>query len=372
MKRMEAGKREKANGKAQHLGMAGLAFVLLCALLAPGLLFAQSGRGQLPETKRPQKPERPRLPDQLPKIRLPETFPQKPGDKEADDVIRINSDLVNVVVSLGKKPMGGSDLKQEDFEITEDGVPQEVANFARDADQPLNLVVLFDTSLSVTKRLEFERRATARFFERVLRPTDRAALFAVATDVTVVQEFTNKPGLLTQATKQLKAEGATSLYDAIYLASEYLDKDKRAVPGRHVIVIVSDGGDTISHRGLLDALNAAQQADAVIFGVYTAERTTSQNLRDLAAERALETLTSETGGEVFRPRTFHFEEDDDQALKDLDQAFANLADRLRTQYVLGFFSTNEKRDGSFRRLQIKIKQPGYTAKARSGYYAPKS
>ena len=92
----------------------------------------------------------------------------------------------------GKPPNASLDLKQEDFEILEDGVPQEIANFSRNADQPLKMVMLFDTSLSVTHVLDFERRAAARFFERVIRPQDRAAVFSVSTDVVVLQEFTNK------------------------------------------------------------------------------------------------------------------------------------------------------------------------------------
>ena len=157
------------------------------------------------------------IPGPPPKIRLPENLPQQKGKggKESEDTIRINSDLVNVVVTIAGRPSNASlDLKPEDFEILEDGAPQEIANFSRDADQPLKLVMLFDTSLSVAQVLNFERRAAARFFERVIRPQDRAAVFSVSTDVVVLQEFTNKVPLLVDATRQLRAQGATSLYDA--------------------------------------------------------------------------------------------------------------------------------------------------------------
>ena len=129
---------------------------------------------------------------------------------------------------------------------------------------------------------------------------------------------------------------------------------------------------------LLDALGQAQKSDALIFAVFTGNPWHSQNLRDLAAERALETLTGETGGEVLKPRlaprknrSRYDDETDDLSLKELDQTFDNLAEQLRTQYVLGFYSTNEKRDGSFRKLSVRIKKPGYQARARTGYYAPK-
>lgn len=332
--------------------------------------FSQSGRDPQPESKK-QKTDKPKYPDPPPKIRLPENVPQQKG-KDGEGIIRINSDLVNVVVTIGERPSNASlDLKPEDFEIFEDGASQEIANFSRTADQPLKMVMLFDTSYSVAQRLNFERRAAARFFERVIRPQDRAAVFSVSTSVVVLQEFTNKIPLLVDATRQLKAEGATSLYDAIYLASDYL----KPVEGRRVIVIVSDGGDTTSNKGLLEALAQAQKSDSVIFAIFTGNPWPSENLRDLAAERALESLTKETGGELFKSRLLdgrrRGEETDEMSLKELDRTFADLAERLRTQYVLGFFSTNENRDGSFRKLDVRIKRPDYLARARTGYYAPK-
>ncbi len=360
-------KRQKAKGKRQKI--AAIILLSACAALLMVLpsVLSQSGRpGQ--EQKKP-KVVPPNTPQ--PKIRVPENLPQNPPKKDEEDTIRINSDLVTVVATISKKsPTSPLDLQQEDFEILEDGVLQEIANFARDAEQPLNLVMLFDTSLSVTQKLAFEKRAASKFFERVIRPQDRAAIFSVSTDVSVVQDFTNKVPLLIQATKQMKAQGATSLYDGIYLASDYLN----AAQGRRIIVIVSDGGDTTSDKGLLDALKNAQQSDAVVYSVYTGNFGFSQNLRDLAGERALETLASETGGDVFRPRATpgtQGEEIDQQSLKELDQAFASLAEQLRTQFILGFLSTNENRDGSYRKLAVRVKKAGYTARARAGYYAPK-
>ncbi|HMV47013.1 MAG TPA: hypothetical protein PKD31_04610, partial [Blastocatellia bacterium] len=101
----------------------------------------------------------------------------------------------------------------------------------------------------------------------------------------------------------------------------------------------------------------------------------SQNLRDLAGERAMETLANETGAEVFRPKATpgtQGDSTDEQSLKELDLVFADLAEQLRTQFILGFFSTNEARDGGYRKLTIKVKKVGFTARARAGYYAPKS
>jgi Ca-activated chloride channel homolog len=350
--------------------------VATMVLAPPRTVFSQSGRGQQTESKK-QAPDKSKPPRPTPRIREPENLPRQKqkGGKESEETIRINSDLVNVVVTVAGRPSSASlELKQEDFEILEDGVPQEIANFSREADQPLKMVMLFDTSLSIEHVLDFERRAAARFFERVIRPQDRAAVFSVSTDVVVLQEFTNKVPLLIDATRRLQALGATSLYDSIYLAADYL----KAARGRRVIVIVSDGGDTTSNQSLLEALAQAQKSDALIFAVFTGNPWPSQNLRDLAAERALETLTGETGGEVLKPKltpfkngSRHGEESDEISLKDLEVAFDSLAEQLRTQYVLGFYSTNEKRDGSFRKLSVRIKKSGYHARARTGYYAPK-
>jgi Ca-activated chloride channel family protein len=337
--------------------------------------LSQSGR-QAPD---PKKSKPVKLPER-PRIRLPEQTPPK-----NDETIRITSDLVTVVTTIStdardnpsadqkgaKEAKATVELQREDFEILEDGVPQEIANFARDADLPLRLVMLFDASLSVSQKIEFERRAAAKFFERIIRPQDRAALFGFSTDIICLQDFTNKVPLLVSALMLLKPQGATSLYDGIFLASDYL----KPARGRRIIVIVSDGGDTTSGKPLLEALANAQRADAVIFAIFTGNRYYySQNLRDLAGERALDTLCSETGGYIYKPRATPGalgEEVDQESLKELDQTFADLAQQLRTQYTLGFYSTNEKRDGSFRKLSVRIKKPGYAARARAGYYAPK-
>src|SRR5215475_2979837 len=356
--------------------LALLLAVVILVFMQLRTVFSQSGRVQLPESKK-QTPDKPRPPGAPPKIRLPENDSRQNGksEKESENTIRINSDLVNVVVTVaGRPPDAPIDLKREDFEILEDSVPQEISNFSRDADQPLKMVMLFDTSSSVVHALNFERRAAARFFERVIRPQDRAALFSVSIDVVVLQGFTNNVTLLVDATRQLRAQGATSLYDGIYLAADYL----RFAKGRRVIVIVSDGGDTISNKSLLEAMAQAQKSDAIVFAVFTGNPWPSSNLRDLAAERALEALTRETGGDVLKPKLTLVrnggqsgEESNEMSLRELDQAFTSLAEQLRTQYILGFFSTNEKRDGSFRKLSVRIKKPGYIPRARTGYYAPK-
>ncbi len=350
-------------------------WLLLFAALLTVVAAAQSGRVQTPPKPKPVKPPPPplRLPAPSPVSSAPGAEPKTVNpDGEGGDTIRIASDLVTVVATIPtNSAIELPRLEQGDFEIYEDGVKQEIANFLRDSDQPINLVMLMDTSLSVAQKLDFEKKAMLRFLERILRPQDRAALFSVSTDVVVLQDFTSQISLLSQAAKQMHPSGATSLYDAIFLAADHL----RPLNGRRVIVIVSDGSDTTSQKGLLAALDQAQQADAMIYALYTGNFGISQNLRDLAGERALETLTAETGGELLRPQATPGSQSaavDDLSLNQLDRSFAGLAQQLRTQYILGFFSSNEKRDGSFRKLTVKSNHQGITPRTRRGYYAPRN
>ena len=340
----------------------------LISLLAAGVsVSGQSGRN----TQSDKTEKRPARVKPVPPPPLQGGHPDGPQKRDADETVRINSDLVTVLATV-TPPAGlkAGMLTRDDFEILEDGVKQEVSDFVRDSDAELRMVMIFDTSLSVAPRIKFEQRAAARFFERVMRQQDQAALFSVDTEVAVVQDFTSRVSQLTRATKLLRAKGATSLYDAIYLAAEYLKPTK----GRHIIVLITDGGDTTSAKDLKAALAATHDADAVIYAVFTGNLSASLNVQDLAAERALATLTTETGGEVYRPRISPEATDDqidDQSIKELDGVFERLAEQMRTQYLLGFYSTNETRDGKYRKLTVKVKKTGFAVRARTGYYAPK-
>jgi VWFA-related protein len=281
-----------------------------------------------------------------------------PRSANQNDVVELRSDLVTVTATI-VMPNGTlvTDLHQEDFELLEDGVAQRIVTFSSQAKLPLALVMIFDVSESVRHRLQFEKDAASRFFRSIMRPVDRASIVAVSTDVTIQQKFTSDAGQLASAIGRMQAEGTTALYDAIVEAAELL----RYEDGRRVIVVLSDGKDIISRASLLEALRRAQEADAVIYAVNTSGRPVSANDRDLAGERALETMANRTGGEVFFPNR----------LEELDPVFARLAEQLRTQYVIGYSSSNTARDGSYRRIALRVKREGAYARARQGYYAPK-
>jgi methylenetetrahydrofolate--tRNA-(uracil-5-)-methyltransferase len=281
--------------------------------------------------------------------------PEQRGDSPQAIVLR--SDLVLVTTTvIGPGGEFVKDLTRDDFEIFEDDVPQTILLFAGESSIPLRLVVVFDTSLSVKSRFEFEKQALRRFFSSVVRRGDQAALVSVSTDVTVEHGLTSNVDMLVTMVERLRSEGATALYDALVTAAGLL----RDVPGRRAILILSDGRDTLSRTTLAQALRGIQDVGAVIYAINTATADASANLRELIGERALEILARETGGEVYSPHR----------LDELDPILARLTEQLRHQYVLGFSSSNEARDGSFRRLSVRVKRDGMIARARSGYYAP--
>lgn len=271
----------------------------------------------------------------------------------SSEVISLRSDLVLVTVTV----MGAQgELGPEDFEVLEDGVPQRIVFFSGEAALPLRLVVLFDTSLSVKDRLEFQKQAVARFFRLVMRPRDQAALISVSTEAVLRQEFTEDVSRLIGAIRGLRAEGATALYDALVMGAEYVG----TVQGRRILVVLSDGRDTISRVPLVQAVRRLQEVGATVYAI-TLRESSSASAWEVIGETTLQTLAQHTGGEVFSP----------VRLEELDPVFARVAEQLRMQYVLGFYSTNEARDGTFRRLTVRVKRAGVIARAREGYYAPK-
>lgn len=290
--------------------------------------------------------------------RVPRQEKPAASTSSEQEIVELRADLVTVTVTV-VSPGGRlvTEMTAQDFEILEDGAPQSIMTFSRHSQMPLSLVMLIDGSLSIKNRLGFQKEALARFLRAMVRPVDSVAIVSVSTDVIWQQPFTADLSRLLSAIERLDAEGATALYDAVELAASALNRTS----GRRVIVILSDGRDTISRATLSSALKRAQEADAVVYAINTSGRPASANVRELAGERALERLCNQTGGEVFFP----------DKIEELDPVFTRLTDQLRTQYVLGFSSTNEARDGSYRRLTVRVKHPNMFARAREGYYALK-
>jgi Ca-activated chloride channel homolog len=279
-----------------------------------------------------------------------------------DTVIRVNVNLVHVIATVRNQSgdLVGA-LQKSDFEILDNGVRQDIAVFARQADQPLSVALLIDTSGSTAKDLKFETESAARFLHVLLtegRPEDSVALYSFNYDITEQQPFThNHQALETRLKsllKNLKGEAGTSLYDAIFYAARSLERRE----GRKIIVVITDGGETTSSRNLQQALEAAQMADAVIYPLVVIPITNDAG-RNIGGEHALTIMAERTGGRTFLPA----------GSEQLDSAFIDLLNELRTQYVLGFYPhgvplTKDR----FHTLQVRVKPAELRVSARNGYY----
>lgn len=290
---------------------------------------------------------------------------ERPTEPQEDKPIRLSADLVTVLVSV-TDPAGNlvSDLNREDFEIYEDNAQQEIAGLYREEQKSLRLVFLFDTSGSIRSRFDFEKRAAALFFKQVLRSGDEAAMMSVATDPKLEIGFTPDADKLVSTLDQLKPGGATALYDAVIQAGKLL----RPAPGRHVIVVLSDGTDTTSSATLARALTEVQKSDAVIYSVHSMGVAPSPNVQDLAGEFVMKAMSEDTGGRAFFPPIMT---DPKKEARDLDEIYKRLATEIRAQYVLTYYSKTGARDGRFRAIRVDVKRPGLQVRARRGYYAEK-
>jgi Ca-activated chloride channel family protein len=330
-----------------------------------GSLSAQSGRMKPSETPSPSPI--PKKPVYIPTIiPIGTPFPKKTDD----EVFKVDSVLVPLPVSV--VDAGGraiTNLKLNDFELRVDGKPAEIGDLAR-SESPIRLAMLFDNSSSVRVAREFEKDAAVRFFRQVVRPEkDLAALFSVSTTTTMQQPLTRDVSSLVGAIQLFPPpEGATALLDGIAEAATYLAEAQ----GRRVIVIVSDGDDTVSDYTLEQTLKAVQIANCQIYVVKTTDfenykrtgiRGGNANIRQLAAERRMMELTKQTGGAVYSP----IDEDE------LDRAFSQISAELSQQYILSYYPEvdNEKR-GEFREISLAVKsKPNTTVRTRKGYYVPK-
>jgi Ca-activated chloride channel family protein len=251
-----------------------------------------------------------------------------------------------------------TDLKLVDFELRVDGQPKPISDLGY-SDTPVRLALLFDNSSSLTAARDFEKQAAVKFFKSVMRPIDRAAVYSVATYPVLEQPLTGDVKWLTRTIENFgKPEGATALFDAIAQAIIYL----KPFEGRKVIVLVSDGADTLSELSFEATMQRALSSDIQIFAVQTGQ-IENANLRDLVAERRLQELTAQTGGAVYVPK----------GTSDLDAAFAQISADLAQQYVLSYYPNDDRRDGRFRIINLRVAtRPNLRVRARRGYYTPKS
>ena len=270
--------------------------------------------------------------------------------------LRMDVKLVNVFVNvIDQNGAIVSGLTREDFALAEDGRPQQIAVFERQSDLPLNLTLAIDTSGSVHKDMAEEADAARRFAHALLRPQDQMSLMQFATEVLELTPFTNKVAQIDHGLGQLRGDWATSLYDAICLASGRLGgKD-----GRKVLVLVSDGDDTAGNATYGKAVEQALRNEVIIYSIIDVPIEASAG-RDLGGEHALITLAEQTGG-----KSFYVSDGG------LDKAFARISDDLRTQYLLGYYPKNQEPGRPFHRIQVTIPRAAagaFSIRHRTGYY----
>lgn len=275
-----------------------------------------------------------------------------------DRVFRVDVKLVRVLATVKNQqgqPVGN--LRKEDFSVTDNGVPQEIAVFERHTAQPLSIGVMVDTSGSTAKELKYETDSVSRFARALFRegnPQDRLALYTFNWEVRRHVPYTRKVAQIDKAMKRFKAEAGTSMYDAIVLGAEDIEERE----GRHVLVLITDGGDTISRASYHDALQAIHRADAVLYAILVLPIVNEAG-RNIGGENALTTLTQSTGGKVFAPSLG----------AGIDSAFDDILSDLRTQYMIGFYprAVPPAKD-AFHRLNITVKGRDLRVIARTGYY----
>ena len=275
-----------------------------------------------------------------------------------DVTLHVDVKLVNVFVNVTDRNgaiVGG--LSREDFNVMEDGRPQQIAIFERQSELPLNVTLAIDTSGSVHKDMAEEADAAKRFAHALLvRPEDQMSLLQFATDVRLLTPFTNKLSQIDHGLGQLRGDFATALYDAIVLGSDGLGRKD----GRKVLVLVSDGGDTAKSSTYAEALESALRNEVMIYSIIDVPIEASAG-RDLGGEHALITLAEQTGG-----KSYYVSEEG------LAKAFAHVSDDLRTQYLIGYYPKNQEPGRSFHRLQITVPRAAlkdFNIRHKTGYYA---
>lgn len=271
--------------------------------------------------------------------------------------IRVNVKLVNVfanVTDANGAPVGG--LTKDDFTVAEDGHPQTIAVFERQSAIPLSIVLAIDTSGSVNKDRAIEKRAAHSFVHTLLRPVDRLDLIDFSSDVREVVPFTNKLSWIDSGLENLQTGPATALYSAVYLSAQNL----ATRPGRRVLVLISDGSNTVKGTDYADALEQAVRSETMVYSIIDVPIAADAG-RDTGGEHAMITLSQETGGKYYYADAAH-----------LNEAFQKISDDLRTQYLLAYYPEHRTASSDFHTISVTLKQPAdahYTVRHRTGYYA---
>jgi VWFA-related protein len=312
--------------------------------------------------------------------------PAKPGDsaqdaEKSDETIRSNVNVVGVFFNV--KDKHGAlipNQTKDDFEVSEDGKPQTIKYFTAESNLPLTLGILIDTSGSQLRVLDMEKEVGGAFLKQILTDKDEAYVMDFDVESELVQDYTRDVHRLQAALNKVKINSGVSsggsgipglgqgpvpvhnapgtvLYDAVYLsAHDMLSKEV----GRKAMILLTDGEDEGSKLKIKDAIEAAQKADSIIYVLLCADRGSYYSAGMMySGEGEMRKLTEATGGRVINVGN---------KFDKMREAFDQIAAELRSQYNIGYTSTNTAMDGGYRKLEIKSKQ-GYKIQTRAGYYA---
>jgi len=302
--------------------------------------------------------------------------PEPQDSDQAAETLKVNVNVVQLFFNV-KDKKGGliPNLTKDQFQVSEDGKPQNIKYFAAESDLPLTLGILFDTSPSQTRVLDMEKLVGGQFLDEILREKDLAFVMGFDADVDLLQDFTNSTRLLKKAMNNARIGGGgsisapgsgggpvptlshgccTMLYDAVYLAAH--DELAQQV-GRKAMILLTDGEDEGSKLRIQDAIEAAQKSDAICYVLLIADR---GGMWGGFGGGEMNKLSKETGGRVIEVGN-KFEK--------LKEGFDQIAHELRSQYNLGYTPTNGKLDGTFRKIEIHANNKDYKIQSRAGYFA---
>jgi VWFA-related protein len=298
---------------------------------------------------------------------------QQPQSQGQTPTIKAEVNLVNIFATVrDKNKRIVTDLKQENFKVFENDHEETISFFSKEMNLPITLGLLLDTSGSEQYMLGAIQDAGARFLHRVLRKGDEAMVMSFDSDVDLLADFTDDRGILDRAINKARINipgggyiagnpgpvggqnmVGTALYDAIYLAcGEKLNGEA----GRKAIVIVTDAEDEGSRVKLEEAIESAQKTDTVIHILLVADRHFGGGRPDVAHK-----LAEETGGRMIVVNSE----------KKFEEAFDQISEELRSQYTIGYYPSNNNKDGKFRKIRVDVDNKDYKVLARKGYYAPR-
>jgi VWFA-related protein len=300
----------------------------------------------------------------------------QPKDQDLGAAIKVDVDVVSLYCTVHNKQNGLiSSLNKGDFDLSEDAKPQTIKYFSRETDIPLTMGLLIDVSGSQQNLIENERQAGSQFFSSVLRQKDVAFLISFGADSDLLQDITGTPRLLQQGLGRLKPNfgysGPTSgpvptmtknrgtvLYDAVYLAAHDMLATES---GRKAIILITDGEDEGSKLSMKEAIEAAQKADAIIYGILYVDRQFYGGFGvGYSGESVLKQMAEETGGRLFTVGG---------GKNSLGNIFEQIQEEMRTQYLIGYTPTNTVKDGGYRKIDLRTHDKDQKVQVRKGYYA---